>query len=366
MAALAAARFAFSLGLGRGRMVGGRAVGQLAARLTHASDTAQTQEALRGTLGDPSLELGLRASDGEQYIGTAGRPIELPRPGDGRASTLVEVDGKPVAAFTYDAMVVDDPPLVEAASAAAALAIARHRLEATLSAKLEELRASRARIVQAGDEERRRLERDLHDGAQQRLVWLALQLRMARAKLGSGTEAAQDVLDAAGHELDLALGELRELARGIHPAILSSRGLNAALATLAARTPFEVEVATSPAGRLPEKVESAVYFVVSESLTNAIKHARATSAKVSVTRIDGHVTIEVEDDGVGGADPSAGSGLRGLADRVSALDGRLEFDSPPGQGTRVRASIPCECENAVHALMLNGRHARRQWPSTGL
>jgi signal transduction histidine kinase len=340
MAAFAIVPYAFLLGLVRGRVLGGGAVGHLAARLTQSGDSGQAQEALRGALGDPTLEWGVRT--GEQYIGVEGRPIAFPGPGGFRASRLVEVDGAPVAAFTYDAMLVDDPPLVEAAGAAAAVAIEKHQLEVTLRAKLDELRDSRARIVEAGDDERRRIERDLHDGAQQRLVSLALQLRIARASLGSGTEAAQEVLDTAGHELEQALAELRELARGIHPAILTNRGLDAALATLAARTPFPVEVVAAPEERLPENVESAAYFVVSEALANAIKHARASSAKVSVTHANGDVTIEVTDDGVGGADLARGSGLRGLADRVSALDGRLDVDSPPGRGTSVWARIPCE------------------------
>jgi signal transduction histidine kinase len=166
-------------------------------------------------------------------------------------------------------------------------------------------------------------------------------LRLARAQLGIGTEAAQDVLDSAGHELELALAELRELARGIHPAILTNRGLDAALASLAARTPFDVQVVAVPAGRLPQTVESATYFVVSEALANAIKHAHARAAKVSVTHANGDVTIEVSDDGIGGADPTRGSGLRGLADRVASLDGQLDVESPPGRGTTVWARIPC-------------------------
>jgi PAS domain S-box-containing protein len=203
----------------------------------------------------------------------------------------------------------------------------------------EELRRSRARIVEAGDQERRRLERNLHDGAQQRLVSLSLSLRLARAKLRKDSDAADQLLTGASDELSRALEELRELARGIHPAVLSDRGLAPALETLAARSPVPVEI-YAPAERLPESVEAAAYYVVSEALANVVKYARASTAAVRVEPLNGTLRVEVVDDGVGGADSTRGTGLRGLADRVSALDGRLEVESPPGEGTRVRAEIP--------------------------
>ena len=213
-------------------------------------------------------------------------------------------------------------------------------LHAELSERLEELRASRARLVQAGDAERRRLERDLHDGAQSRLVGLALLLRTARTRAAHDPQLAQ-LLDRAQDELQTSLAELRELARGIHPALLSERGLGPALHSLAARTPVPVTVDADTGERLPAPVESAAYFVVSEALTNVAKYAEATRASVCVRRVDGRVAVEVADDGVGGADTARGSGLRGLADRVAALDGTLTLDSPPGRGTRVHAEIPC-------------------------
>jgi PAS domain S-box-containing protein len=203
----------------------------------------------------------------------------------------------------------------------------------------EELRASRTRLVAAGDEARRRLERNLHDGAQQRLVSLSVVLRLARAKLHTDTSAAAELLAGAGDELGRALEELRELARGIHPAVLSDRGLNAALASLAERTPIPVELDTLER-RLPEPIEAAAYYVVSEAIANIVKHARASAAAVRVSNSDGHVVVEVADDGVGGADPTAGSGLRGLADRVAVLDGRLRVESPEAGGTRIVAEIP--------------------------
>ncbi len=204
----------------------------------------------------------------------------------------------------------------------------------------DELHASRARIVEAGDAERRRLERDLHDGAQQRLVSLSLALRLAQSRLREDPDEADRLLAGAGEELTQALGELRELARGIHPAVLTDRGLPAALEALAARTPVSVELTGSLGGRLPGPVEAAAYYVVAEALTNVAKYADASAVQVRAERQNGRVLVEVSDDGVGGADPALGSGLRGLADRVEALDGRLEVESTAGAGTKVRAVIP--------------------------
>ena len=226
-------------------------------------------------------------------------------------------------------------------SQAAVLEAENVRLNAELQRKVEELTASRQRLVDAEFRGRRQLERDLHDGAQQRLVSLALGLKLARAKLPDDPAAARELLESAGAELDTALAELRELARGIHPALLSDRGLEAALSSLASRAPIPVEVGELPEGRLPDAVESAAYFVVAEALTNVAKYAQATRATVAVTRVNGRVLVEVSDDGVGGADPAKGSGLRGLADRVSALDGLLGVQSEPGAGTTVTARIPC-------------------------
>jgi PAS domain S-box-containing protein len=205
----------------------------------------------------------------------------------------------------------------------------------------EEIRASRARIVEAGDEARRRLERNLHDGAQQRLVALSLSLRLAQAKLDSDPETAARVLDSARDELAAALDELRELARGIHPAVLTDRGLPAALEALASRSPIPIEIET-PDEELPRPVEAAAYYVIAEALANVAKYAGASGATVRVSREDGQARVEVGDDGIGGADPVAGSGLRGLTDRVEALGGTLWIESPAGGGTRVTAEIPLQ------------------------
>ncbi len=206
---------------------------------------------------------------------------------------------------------------------------------------LQEIRASRARLVEAQDAERRRLERNLHDGAQQRLVSLSLALRLAQAKLEADSGGARDILTAAGDELALALAELRELARGIHPAMLTDRGLGAAVESLVTRAPLPVEVGDMPDERLPAPVEAAAFYVISEALANIGKYAQASLARVSVSRVNGYAVVQVDDDGVGGADPAGGSGLRGLVDRVEALDGTLDVRSPAGGGTHIRAEIPC-------------------------
>jgi PAS domain S-box-containing protein len=215
-----------------------------------------------------------------------------------------------------------------------------HRLNDELRARLDELAASRARIVTAGDVERRRLERNLHDGAQQRLVALSLALRVALATLDSDPAAARATLADAGDELALALAELRELARGLHPAVLSDRGLRAAVEMLAGRSPVPVEIADIPDERLPEPVEAAAYYLIAEALTNIAKYAGASTVRVRVAASDARLFVEVSDDGIGGADPANGSGLRGLADRVEALGGSLEVVSPAGAGTSLRAEIP--------------------------
>jgi signal transduction histidine kinase len=203
------------------------------------------------------------------------------------------------------------------------------------------LAGSRIRLVEAGDAERRRLERNLHDGAQQRLVSLALKLRLVRGNLRKDPDAAEAFLVDADRELDLALEELRELARGIHPAVLTDRGLEAALRALAERAPVPVELLGLPKDRLPASVEAGIYYLVAEAITNVAKYAQATRATVAVERSNGFATVVVRDDGIGGAEPGAGSGLVGLADRVEALGGRLHIESPAGHGTELTAEIPC-------------------------
>jgi signal transduction histidine kinase len=343
LVAFAALPWAFVIGLIRTRYTRAGAVGDLVERLNAAGIEGESlRDALADALGDRSLALAYWSRGSERYVDSHGQPVELPPPTSrSRAVTEIEREALPVAAIVHDAVLLDEPGLVRAAGAAAALALENERLEAELKARVAELQVSRAKVIEVGMAERRALERNLHDGAQQRLVALSLQLGLARTKLRSDPDTAERILDGARVELASALEELRELARGIHPAVLTDRGLGPALEALAGRAPVPVEIEDVPQGRLPMPVEAVAYFVVAESLTNMAKYADAEYATVRVLRENGYAVVEIHDNGIGGADPSAGSGLRGLADRLAALDGRLEVDSPRGVGTTVRARIPC-------------------------
>jgi signal transduction histidine kinase len=298
------------------------------------------QRALARTLGDPELVVAYRVPGRAEYVQADGAPVEMPQAGDHRRIVPVEHNGREIAALVYDASLDDDPELVEAVSAAAAIALENEHLHAEAHARLAELRASRERLVAAGDAERRRLERDLHDGAQQRLVAISMQLRYLQSRIREDPATAEELVTTASDELAQSLEELRELARGIHPAVLD-HGLDAALESLAGRSALPVTVDCELGERLPAPIELAAYFVASEALTNVAKYAQATSASVRVRRTGTRAVIEIADDGAGGANASGGSGLRGLADRVEALDGTLRVDSPPGAGTVVTAELPC-------------------------
>lgn len=314
-------------------------VGDLMLELEHTPPQG-IRDALSRALGDLTLEIFFWLPDKGTFVDAAGRTVELPTEGD-RTITMLEQEGQPLAALVHDPSLVDEPKLVGAASAAARLALENARLQAETRAQLEEVRQSRARIVTTADQERQRIERDIHDGAQQRLVALGLQLRSAQRRLGDRSDPEVDrLLTAAVDELKVAVQELRELAHGVHPAILTEDGLAAALESLVSRTPFPVELEADE-GRLPAQVEATAYFVACEALANCVKHSAASQAKIRAQRHNGLLVVEVEDDGIGGANVSSGSGLRGLADRVEALGGRLSVDSPPGGGTRVLGEIPC-------------------------
>jgi signal transduction histidine kinase len=328
---------AFMFGLMRERLeqVG---VGDLVIELDDGGG-ASIREALARALQDPSVEVAYQVDAG-LYIGADGTPITLPRDGAPRVVTRIERNGQELAAIVHDRALLERPHLVASATAAARLALENERLHADLRMQIEALRASRARVVQSADAERRRLERDLHDGAQQRLLGLGLVLQLLRGRLVDANHGSPELLDEAEDELQHALRELRELARGIHPAILTDRGLASAARSLALRAKIPVSVHTVTE-RFPLAVETAGYFVVAEALTNVVRYANATRVVVTIAQRDGYAVIDVDDDGIGGADPAAGSGLAGLADRVAALDGRLVIDSASGRGTRVRAEIPC-------------------------
>jgi signal transduction histidine kinase len=299
------------------------------------------REALARALGDPSLELAYWVPARERYVDPGGQPVALPEPESQRKATVVEREGEPIAALIHDPALAENQELVQSVCAAAALTLENARLQAELRARLAELQASRARLVAATDAERRRIERDLHDGTQQRLVSIAMALGLAESKLAADRPAVQPVLQEARDALAVALAELRELTQGIRPAILVERGLAAALDDLSRRAALPVQLHVDLAGRLPEQVEGAAYFVASEALANAAKHSHASEVQLAATREKAMLVVEVADDGIGGAAAGVGTGLRGLADRVEAFGGHLTVASPPGRGTRLRAEIPC-------------------------
>jgi signal transduction histidine kinase len=316
------------------------AIADLFVELRAEPAPADLRDALARALHDPGLDLVYWLPEFQSYANLDGKEVDLVALSADRTVTYIDAEGVRVAAFVHDSGLTEEPELLEAATAAAAISLENGRLHAELRARLDELRASRARIVQAGQRERQRLERDLHDGAQQRLVALSLDLRLLEDRL-SEDPAARASIDHAREEIATSLDELRDVARGIHPAVVSGHGLGVALEELAARASVPVDLRVEFVGRLSDPLEVAAYYVVSESLTNVAKHADAESAGVSVTREHGQLVLEIVDDGQGGADPERGSGLRGLADRVEALNGRLLVWTPRGGGTRVRAEIPC-------------------------
>jgi signal transduction histidine kinase len=316
------------------------AVGDLVVELRRDLASADLRDALARTLRDPSLELAYWLPQFETYVDVDGQPVDLEDLGRGRATTPIDREGEHVGALLHDPSLRDEPELLGAATAAAGIAVENGRLQAELRARLEELRGSRARVIEAGQKERKRLERDLHDGAQQRLVALSMQLRLLAPRIRSDPAAAEALVAKATSELATSVNELRQLAQGIHPSVLN-HGLTVALESLAGRSTVPTALSVELAERLPEAVEIAAYFVVAEAITNIAKYAQASAANVHVSRRRGAAFVEVSDDGIGGADDARGSGLRGLADRVEALDGRLSVVSPAGCGTTITVVIPC-------------------------
>jgi signal transduction histidine kinase len=330
---------AFLIGLLDARLARS-AVADLLVELDADPGPTELRDALARALGDPSLTLAYWLPEFECWADLDGRPAELPERDGVTATTLIDRDGAHLAALVHNPTLKDEPELLDAVTAAAGIALENGRLHVELRARVEELRGSRERVIEAGQYERQRLERNLHDGAQQRLIALSLELGRLEQRLDADPEARAR-LDNARREIALSLDELRDVARGIHPAVVSGHGLAVGLESLAARSPVPVRLAVELDERVDERVEVAAYYVVCESLTNVGKHAHATSATVDVCRANGELVVEVVDDGVGGADSERGTGLRGLADRVEAIGGQLRVWTPRGGGTRVRADIPC-------------------------
>jgi signal transduction histidine kinase len=304
------------------------------------ADTRTLRDELGRALGDRSLVLGYWLAEEGRYVDDAGHAVDVPEPGAGKAVTPISHGGEPLAVLVHDPAVLEDPTLVEAVASAARIAVSNARLQAEVRARVVELAASRRRIVEAADAQRRRLERELREGAEQRL--LRIERLLAQAHEAADKRAGEQLTE---FEWDLrrARVELRNFAQGIRPSALTEGGLGAALPELAGRAGIPVELEIS-VGTVPPAVEAAVYFVCAEALANAAKHAEAASVTVSVSQSSRRVFLTLVDNGVGGADLGKGSGLRGLADRVEALGGRLSVRSPIGGGTRLDATIPVDAQ----------------------
>jgi signal transduction histidine kinase len=321
-------------------------VSTLVRQIGTAPTVAQLEQSLRQTLGDSSLRLGVAGDGG--FVGADLQPLALDDD-PARAVTYLPAEAGAVAVLQHDrALLLDDRELIEAVGAATKLAVHNDQLQDEVRRHLEELRASRARVVHAADAARREVERNIHDGTQQKLLSLLMGLRLTEIQLGEQADPQlRAQLAEMADQLNGAIDELRDLARGVHPAILMEEGLAAGLVSLAERAPIPVVLETLPQQRLPSEVEVAAYYVVSEAIANATKHGRATEVRVRANIGDGVLDLEVGDDGVGGAQVDGGSGLRGLADRVETVGGRLEVDSPPGGGTTLRAVLPAPVQSEL-------------------
>ncbi|RKR91423.1 histidine kinase [Micromonospora pisi] len=317
------------------------AVAELVVHLRDAAPPVGIQPALAKALHDPSLRIGYWVAESESYVDLDGEQIRQPDGAD-RAATRIDRDGDPLALLVHDPALLDAPDLVEATCAAAALALTNERLTAELRVRLHQLAESRRQVVRTADTERRRLARDLHDGIQQRLLAIPITLGLAEATLTDGSDRARALIGEAKSSTLALLDELRAVAQGIHPPMLTERGLAGAVRELAALAPVPLRLTLDCAAPLPAEVETTAYFVVAEALANVTKHANAQRAEVRIVHGIGRLTVEVRDDGRGGADPARGTGLCGLGERVAATDGTLKVHSPAGGGTRIRAELPCE------------------------
>ena len=335
-AAIALVPLAIVVGLWRYR--GARAASQVMVEVGAAPLGEGFTTALRRALRDPSLVLWSWSPELAEFVDADGVVHELPGDGEDRAATVLENDSEPVGALVYDQSLRDQPQLIAAVRSATVVTLDNQRLQTELEAQLEEVRRSRGRIVSSGDEQRRRLERDLHDGAQQRLVAAAILLR--RAQRSMNEQQLRDLLSQGAAELDLAVTELRELARGVYPPVLKERGLGAALDSLAERTPLPLEIRDELTVRPGEAVELAAYYIAAEAVANATKHSSASLVEISLRMVDGALRVTVSDDGCGGAGFTPGGGLSGLQDRAAALAGTLTLDSPVAGGTVLTVDLP--------------------------
>jgi signal transduction histidine kinase len=316
-------------------------VGDLVVKLSDGMLPEQLQPALARTLHDPSLEVLYWLPTLGRYADLSGKSVGLPAPNSSRAATVLGDPGSPVAALVYDSSLRTQAKLVDTAAAAVRLALENARLQVQLRAQLDDVRQSRSRLVDAADSERRRVERDLHDGAQQQLVTLLLSLQLAKAEaVRSSDSKTAHLLEDSIESLRQALDELRSLARGIHPTILAEAGLMPAIRSLADRCPIPIEV-TGELDRIEPKMETALYFVAAEAITNAVKHSNGQRIRVDLCRTSGWASVDISDDGIGGADLSRGTGLVGLADRIAAVGGRLNVLSSDLNGTTLHAEVPC-------------------------
>jgi signal transduction histidine kinase len=314
-------------------------IGELLVQL-RADPDPDLRALLARALHDPSLSLAFWLPRFNLWVADDSRAIRVPDPTGERATRLIHRSDKPVAALLFDRSLEDERELLDAVSAAAGIALENGRLRAELGVRMRELERSRRRVLEAEQKERQRLERDLHDGAQQRLVALSLELGLLEGALATDP-TTRNRLQRAERELAASLEELRDVAHGIHPAVLTGHGLAVALESLAATATVPVQLTVNVVGRLSQSIELTAYYVVSECLANVGKHAHATSTDVHVNQQPRSLIVEVVDNGGGGADPKQGSGLRGLSDRVDAAGGQLRIASSPDAGTRVRAEIPC-------------------------
>jgi signal transduction histidine kinase len=337
--ALSAIPLAYLVSLARRRIDRG-GVAELVVRLTGVPQSVSIERALARTLHDPTLRVGYWVPEAERYVDIDGNVLDPPGDGD-RAATRIDHDGSRLALLVHDAALLENPELIEATCAAAALALANERLTADLRARIGQLAESRGQVLSAAETERRRIERDLHDGVQQRLLSIPMTLGLAQSVVRSRPDRAEELIGEAKTISLTVLEELRALSQGIHPPVLTERGLVGAVRELAALVPVSLRLSLDVPGPLPAAVETTAYYVVAEALTNMVKHSGTDQGRLRIHRRGDELAVTVADDGRGGAEPGKGTGLRGLADRVEASGGTLRVDSPSGGGTRIDAVLPC-------------------------